>query len=230
MARKRKEQAVNSLPAKLSTHLRSVGLPFPAQHRILVVLQRRLECSVFEFIRTTHPQLSQMKEWDCAERVELNTAFRALERKFRDHVTLDPQSRHTNDGLSRLRADIMGVRHAAVHRQPQDHCRLLRQLRSAHEFATVWLGDQQCGREIQQCQGRLDLLFEEWERRSRRVTENLTERMEYYNDLYRGPMRNRHQYLLREAARRLSNKINHDCIEQVDVMLQASFSPLYAKP
>jgi hypothetical protein len=92
------------------------------------------------------------------------------------------------------------------------------------------LGDQQCGRGIQQCQGRLDLLFEEWKGRSRRVTENLTARMEYYNGLYRGPVRNRHRHLLREAARRLSNRINHDCVEQVDVMLQTSFSPLYAKP
>ncbi|GFF60973.1 hypothetical protein IFM51744_10545 [Aspergillus udagawae] len=230
MTRRRKELAVDLPPAKLLTQLRSVGLPFPAQHRILVVLQRRLERSVFRFIRTTHPQLSQTKEWDCAERVELHTAFRALERKFRAHSTWNPQSRRTKDGLGRLRADIMGVRHAAVHRQPQDHCRLLQQLRSAHEFATVWLGDQQCGWEIQQCQGRLDFLFDEWKGRSRRVTENLTARMGYNNGLCRGPVRNRHQYLLREAARRLSKRINQECIERVDVMLQASFSPLYAKP
>jgi hypothetical protein len=206
-----------------------VGLPFPAQHRILVVLQRRLERSVFDFIRTTHPQLSQTKEWDCAEKVELHTAFRALERKLRAHPTSKLQSR-TKDGLSRLRADIMGVRHAAVHRQPQGHCRLQQQLRSAHEFATVWLGDQDCGREIQQCQGRVDLLFDEWKGRSRRVAENLIARMDYYNGVYKRPMRNRYRYLLREAARRLSDKINHDCIRQVDDMLQASFPPVYAKP
>jgi hypothetical protein len=135
------------MPAELLTQMRSVGLPFPAQHRILVVLQRRLERSVFDFIWTTHPQLSQTKDWDCAEKVELHMAFWALERKLRAHPTSKLQSR-TKDGLSRLHADIMGVRHAAVHRQPQGHCRLQQQLRLAHEFATVWLGDQDCGREI----------------------------------------------------------------------------------
>jgi hypothetical protein len=220
MPRKRKELCVDLVPAELSTQLGSVGLPFPAQHRILVVLQRRLERSVFEFIRTWHPQLCQSKGWDCAERVELHTAFRALEREFSAHSS----SEHFS--FSRLRADIMGVRHAAVHRQPQGHCRLLQQLRSAHEFATVWLSDQHCGREIQQCQGRVDLLFEEWKGRSRRVTENLIARMDYYNGICKRPMRNRYRYLLREAARRLSDKIDHDCIKQVDDMLHASFSAL----
>ncbi|KAH1969922.1 hypothetical protein KXV98_007020, partial [Aspergillus fumigatus] len=75
------------------------------------------------------PQLSQSKGWDCAERVELHTAFRALEL-----ASTHSSSEHYS--FSRLRAYIMGVRRAAVHRQPQGHCRLLQQLRSAHEFAT----------------------------------------------------------------------------------------------
>jgi hypothetical protein len=162
--------------------------------------------------------------------VELHTAFRALEPKFWENSSSEHQKCRTNDGVSRLRADIMGIRHAAVHRQPQGHCRLLQQLRSAHEFATVWLSDHHCGREIQQCQWRVELLFEEWKGRSRRVTENLIARMDYYNGVCKRPMRNRYRYLLQEAARRLSDKINHDCIKQVDDVLHASFPPFNEKP
>ncbi|GIJ92763.1 hypothetical protein Asppvi_002041 [Aspergillus pseudoviridinutans] len=226
MPRKKKEPCVDLVPAELLTQLSSAGLPFPAQHRILVVLQRRLERSVFEFIRTWHPRLSKSKRWDCAEKVELHTAFRALERKLWALPNSEHRERRTNNGFSRLRPDIMGIRHAAVHRQPHAHGRLLQQLRSAHEFATVWLNDQQCGREIQQCQGRVGLLFEEWNGRTRRVTENLIARMDYHNGAHKGPIRNRYRYLLCEAARRLLDKINLDCIKQVDDMLHASFPPL----
>ncbi|KAL3254173.1 hypothetical protein ABHI18_009108, partial [Aspergillus niger] len=57
------------------------SLPFPAQHRILRVLQQRLERSAFESIQKWHPQLGQANGWKCAENVELHMAFRALDRK-----------------------------------------------------------------------------------------------------------------------------------------------------
>ncbi|GLA56003.1 hypothetical protein AnigIFM63604_003492 [Aspergillus niger] len=88
-------------------------------------------------------------------------AFRALERRSRIH-SASKASIIPKKGLNRLRADIEDIRHAAVHRQLQDHRRLLRQLHSARVFATVWLGDPQCGMEIEQCQMRINRLFSGW--------------------------------------------------------------------
>ena len=146
---------VKRLPAEPMTPISSTqppltSLPFPAQHRVLQVLQQRLERSAFESIQKWQPQLGQSNGWDCAEKVELHMAFRALERKSRTH-SASQASIIPKKGLNRLRADIEGIRHAAVHRQLHDHRRLLHQIRSAREFATVWLGDPQCGMEIEQC-------------------------------------------------------------------------------
>ncbi|GAA93337.1 hypothetical protein AKAW_11449 [Aspergillus luchuensis IFO 4308] len=70
---------------KSTTQPLPTSLPFPAQHRILRVLQQRLERSAFESIQKWHPQLGQTNGWDCAENVELHMAFRALDRKRRTH-------------------------------------------------------------------------------------------------------------------------------------------------
>ncbi|GAA93156.1 hypothetical protein AKAW_11268 [Aspergillus luchuensis IFO 4308] len=121
---------------KSSTQPLPTSLPFPAQYRILRALQQRLERSAFESIQKWHPQLAQANGWDCAEKVELYMAFRALDRKCRSH-SISGSTRIPKKAVSRLRADVVGIRHAAVHRQLQDHRRLLQQLHSAREFATV---------------------------------------------------------------------------------------------
>ncbi|OJZ79854.1 hypothetical protein ASPFODRAFT_54407 [Aspergillus luchuensis CBS 106.47] len=220
---------VKALPAepmtpKLLTQPPLTSLPFPAQHRVLQVLQQRLERSAFESIQKWHPQLGQSNGWDCAEKVELHMAFRALDRKRRTHPT-SQASIIPKKGLNRLRADIEGIRHAAVHRQLHDHRRLLHQLRSAREFATVWLDDPQCGREIEQCHVRINRLFSAWKARTRRLQGNLAARM----GCNRMPEDQHHHFLLLEATRRLLEKTNHDCVGQVDYILQASFPSLYTK-
>ncbi|RDH26256.1 hypothetical protein BDQ94DRAFT_164631 [Aspergillus welwitschiae] len=220
---------VQSLPVepatrKSLTQPRLTSLPFPAQHRVLRVLQQRLERSAFESIQKWHPQLGQSNGWDCAEKVELHMAFRALDRKRRTQPT-SGSSEFPKKAVNQLRADIEGIRHAAVHRQLQDHRRLLHQLHSAREFATVWLGDPQCGMEIEQCQMRINRLFSGWKARTRRLQGNLAARM----GCNRMPEDRRHQLLLLEATRRLLERTNHDCVGQVDYILQASFPSLYTK-
>ncbi|PYH67188.1 uncharacterized protein BO88DRAFT_427317 [Aspergillus vadensis CBS 113365] len=180
------------------------SLPFPAQHRILQVLQQRLERSAFESIQEWHPQLGQANGRDYAEHVELHMAFKALDRKRYTHST-SGLSKIPKKGVNRLRVDIEGIRHAAIHCQLQDYHRLLQQVHSAREFATVWLGDPQS--------------------RTHHLQGNLTVRM----GCNRIPEDRRYQFLLRKATRRLLEKTNHDCIEQVDYILQLSFPPLYTK-
>lgn len=196
-------------------------LPFPAQHRIVRALQRRLECSAFESIQEWHPQLAQSKGWDCAEKVELHLAFRALDRKSRTRSTFGFGA-IPKKGVNRLRSDIEGIRHAAVHRQRLSHRRLQQQLSSAREFASLWLGDQHCGMEIEQCQGRVNHLFSAWKGRTRRLRGNLAAHMARNQT----PEGHHHLRLLLEVARRLLEKINHDCNEQVDHILQLSFPSL----
>ncbi|KAL3254956.1 hypothetical protein ABHI18_008597, partial [Aspergillus niger] len=75
-----KNLPVEPMP-KSSAQPLPMSLPFPAQHRILRVLQQRLERSAFESIQKWHPQLGQANGWKCAENVELHMAFRALDRK-----------------------------------------------------------------------------------------------------------------------------------------------------
>ncbi|KAL2801502.1 hypothetical protein BJX63DRAFT_443116 [Aspergillus granulosus] len=196
---------------------RGSSLPFPAQHRILLLLQRRLERSTFEFIRKRLPQLSQSKGWDCAEKLELHMAFRELEQEFRACPTADWVSR-PKGGFGRLRADIISIRHAAVHRQPQSQRRLRQQLTSASEYATVWLGDRQCGLEIRQCQALVNDIFDDWRERCCRLRSISMARMDYDGGRCS-------KNTLLEATRRLTDKIDHDCIEQVDRVLHASFPP-----
>ncbi|KAI3056206.1 hypothetical protein CBS147353_11224 [Aspergillus niger] len=219
---------VKNLPVepvpKSSAQPLPTSLPFPAQHRILRVLQQRLERSAFESIQKWHPELGQANGWNCAENVELHMAFRALDRKRRTHST-SGLLKIPKKGVNRLRVDIEGIRHAAVHRQLQDHRRLLQQFHSAREFATVWLHDPQSAGEIEQCQVRINRLFSRWMARTHHLQGNLALRM----GSNRIPEDRRYQFLLREATRRLLEKINHDCIEQVDYILQVSFPSLYTK-
>ncbi|KAI2862865.1 hypothetical protein CBS63078_11319 [Aspergillus niger] len=218
-----KNLPVEPMP-KSSTQPLPTSLPFPAQHRILRVLQQRLERSAFDSIQKWHPQLGQANGWDCAEKVELHMAFRALDRKRRSH-SISGSTRIPRKAVNRLRTDVVGIRHAAVHRQLQDHRRLLQQLHSAREFATVWLGDPQCGREIEQCHVRINRLFSAWKARTHRLQGNLAARMGR-NSM---PEHQRHQILLREAMRRLWERINRDCVGQADYILQVSFPSLYTK-
>lgn len=125
-------------------------------------------------------------------------------------------------GVNRLRSDIEGIRHAAVHRQRLSHRRLQQQLSSAREFARLWLGDQHCGTEIEQCQGRVNHLFSAWKGRTRRLRGNLAAHMARNQT----PEGHHHLRLLLEVARRVLEKINHDCNEQVDHILQLSFPSL----
>ncbi|OJZ79975.1 hypothetical protein ASPFODRAFT_470543 [Aspergillus luchuensis CBS 106.47] len=86
-------------------------------------------------------------------------------------------------------------------------------------FATVWLGDPQCGMEIEQCQMRINRLFSGWKARTHSLQGILAARI----GCNRMREHRRHQFLLLEATRRLLEKTNHDCVGQVDYILQASF-------
>ncbi|KAF7588284.1 hypothetical protein BBP40_005938 [Aspergillus hancockii] len=70
---------------------RPIGIPFPAQHRILLTLQRQLERSGFNFAQTWHPSLCQAQGWDCAEKMELHTLFRMLDHEFSPRKARWPQ-------------------------------------------------------------------------------------------------------------------------------------------
>lgn len=219
------EVETNLMPAKLSTQPRVPALPFQAQHRVLAAVQRRLERCVFDFARRRYPDLCQSKDWDCAEKVELHTAFRALEQG--DHGRLVGNTAISpKEALGRLRANVVGIRHAAVHRERQSHRQLLKKLDTAHRFATVWLGDRQCGTELQRCRLQVDALYSQWKKRSGCIAANLDARIGLLSNSGRAPLSDRYRRLLVGAARRLAQRNLDDCVAQVDRIIRITFSAI----
>lgn len=213
------------MPSKLSTQPWAAALPFQAQHRVLAAVQRRLERCVFEFARRWYPDLCQSQDWDCAEKVELHTAFRALEQDDGGRLAGNTTT-SSKEALGRLRAHVVGIRHAAVHRERQSHRQLLKKLDTAHRFATVWLSDRQCGTELQRCRLQVDALFNQWKKRSRCIAANLDARIGPLSESDRAPLSDRSHRLLLEAARRLAQRNLDDCIAQVDRIIRITFSAI----
>lgn len=113
-------------------------IPFRAQHQILQVIQRQLEIHAFRFIQEWHLAESLAAGWTCAEALELHKVFRFL-KDHREKVKGECYQ-STLRALTRWRGVITSMRHAAVHRIPQDRKSLLKLIRVAIKFSKCTVG------------------------------------------------------------------------------------------
>lgn len=202
-------------------HLHPADIPFQAQYRILTDLQLRLERCGFKFAQTWLPRVCQLKRWDCPEKVELHSLVRILEYESRENFTSAFQQAPV-DALPRMRRDIVGIRHAAVHRQPQARRHLLQKLDSAINFAE-WLGDWNCGLEIQRCRVLLRSLLDDMDERSRLLTSRfITHRSRS------SQQQKKKQQLLLEAVRRITHQNACEFIQHVERILRDTFCQTYS--
>lgn len=202
-------------------HLHPAGIPFQAQYRILTALQLRLERCGFEFAQTWLPRVCQLKGWDCPEKVELHSLIRILEYEFRENPTSAFQQAPV-DALPRMRKDVVGIRHAAVHRRPQARRHLLQKLDSAIDFAE-WLGDRDCGLEIHRCRVLLCSLLDDMAERSRLLTSRFIAHRSRSS-----PQPKKKQQLLLEAVRRLTQQNACQFIQHVERILRDTFCQTYS--
>ncbi|KAF7589591.1 hypothetical protein BBP40_004051 [Aspergillus hancockii] len=202
---------------------RPIGIPFPAQHQILIALQRQLERSGFNFAQARHPSLCQAQGWDCAEKVELHTLFRMLDREFRARPVA-PEGKMTSGASRRLRKSIVGIRHAAVHRRPQRRRQLLQKFDAAVEFMTHWLGDQDTSLAIRRCRNRWSSLLDGYDESCHRLKLNLAARMDQCLNGDQECLKK--QRRLQEAARRVAQQTVRQLIAQVEDVLHDNLSCL----
>ncbi|KAE8155646.1 hypothetical protein BDV40DRAFT_283208 [Aspergillus tamarii] len=160
--------------------LRLKEIPFPAQHQILVALQRQLEHSGFRFVRTWHPKLCRVQGWDCAERVELHILVRCLSEEFRTGLAVSGRN-SAPDAFQPLRKKVVGIRHAAVHRRPQRRRDLFGKFAVAAEFTADWLGDRASSCQIQLYRFRLESLVDDFHASRRRLQVNVAARIGQYH-------------------------------------------------
>ena len=126
-------ESISSLPGFSAGYI-----PFRAQHQILQVIQRQLEIHAFRFIQEWHLAESLAAGWTCAEALELHKVFRFL-KAHREKVK-DECYQLTLRALTRWRGVITSIRHAAVHRIPQDRKSLLKLIRVAIKFSKCTVG------------------------------------------------------------------------------------------
>ncbi|KAK2624917.1 hypothetical protein QTJ16_005286 [Diplocarpon rosae] len=93
------------------------GLPYQVQHHILVMIERMLEESCFEFALRWIPDILHAKSWDCAEAVELST-WKSFLPTFLPSEAIRPRSNHT---LEAALGDAVRIRNSAVHRHLCDN-------------------------------------------------------------------------------------------------------------
>lgn len=115
-------------------------IPFRAQHQILQVIQRQLEIRAFCFIQEWHLAESLAAGWTCPEALELHKVFRF----FKTH-----RGKVKDEGYQLILSTLIGwrgvitsIRHAAVHRIPQDRKSLLKLIRVATKFSKCTVGVQ----------------------------------------------------------------------------------------
>ncbi|KAJ5240587.1 uncharacterized protein N7469_002178 [Penicillium citrinum] len=109
-----------------------IHIPFQAQHRILQTLQRRLEFSAFRFIHRWLPLQSLAVGWTCPEALELHQVFKFVT-KYRSKISSE-EVLNSIGPLQDMRDSVASIRHAAVHRLPQNRDSLLQMNRAAVKF------------------------------------------------------------------------------------------------
>ncbi|KAJ5568998.1 hypothetical protein N7450_011484 [Penicillium hetheringtonii] len=112
--------------------LSMIPIPFRAQYRILQTLQRRLEFCSFRFVHRWLPLQSLAVGWTCPEALELHRVFKFVT-KHRSKISCEEVWKNIGS-LQDLRNSVASIRHAAVHRLPQDRDSLLQMNRAAVKF------------------------------------------------------------------------------------------------
>ncbi|KAJ5569074.1 hypothetical protein N7450_011560 [Penicillium hetheringtonii] len=112
--------------------LSKTPIPFRAQNLILQTLQRRLEFCAFRFVHRWLPLQSLAVGWTCPEALELHRVLKFVT-KHRSKISCEEVWKNI-ESLQDLRDSVASIRHAAVHRLPQDRDSLLQMNRAAVKF------------------------------------------------------------------------------------------------
>ncbi|KAH6713463.1 hypothetical protein BKA61DRAFT_675708 [Leptodontidium sp. MPI-SDFR-AT-0119] len=111
-----------------------LGLPYQVQHYILVMIQRMLEESCFEFAGRWIPDILHAKGWDCAEAVELST-WKAFLPTALPPNAIRPLSNYTLEGAL---GDAVRIRNSAVHRHLCDNDEIRRMALQAQDLMSMF--------------------------------------------------------------------------------------------
>tara|TARA_R110002060_G_scaffold22703_8_gene30855 strand:+ start:269 stop:1000 length:732 start_codon:yes stop_codon:yes gene_type:complete len=111
-----------------------LGLPYQVQHYILVMIQRMLEESCFEFATRWIPEVLHAKGWDCAEAVELSV-WKAFLPTVLPPNAIRPMSNYT---LESALADAVRIRNSAVHRHLCDNDEIRRMALQAQDLMSMF--------------------------------------------------------------------------------------------
>lgn len=156
--------------------------------------------------------------WTCPESLELHKFFCFLD----DHQgKIKAKSfRLTLNTIQKWRRVITSIRHAAVHRIPQDRDTLLQMNRVAINFSTCIVGFKNCG---SLC--RLYKFLKITLSRSNRVMTQLRQNIDSQISLCEARPQHLHQRLtlLPEAVKRVLERSDENFISEVKAFLQAEF-------
>ena len=99
-------------PDHIST---STRLPYPAQHTLLVGIQRELEMACFQFAGGYMPSILAKHGWNCPEAAELDQLAKELGKRHKElpGATANPSTLST----PKIWKDVEDIRHIAVHRE-----------------------------------------------------------------------------------------------------------------
>ncbi|KAI6710568.1 hypothetical protein JHW43_006898 [Diplocarpon mali] len=118
-------------PSQSSIHKSyELSLPYQVQHHILVMIERMLEESCFEFASRWIPDMLHAKSWDCAEAVELST-WKCFLPTSLPSKAIRPKSNYT---LEAALGDAVRIRNAAVHRHLCDNAEIRRMALQAQDL------------------------------------------------------------------------------------------------
>ncbi|KAH7412395.1 hypothetical protein BKA64DRAFT_658777 [Cadophora sp. MPI-SDFR-AT-0126] len=112
-----------------------LGLPYQVQHYILVMIQRMLEESCFEFATRWIPEVLYAKGWDCAEAVELSV-WKAFLPTVLPPNAIRPMSNYT---LEAALGDAVRIRNSAVHRHLCDNDEIRKMTLQAQDLMSMFL-------------------------------------------------------------------------------------------
>lgn len=143
-------------PKGVNARRGKVDLPFPIQHRLLIVLQEILENVCYAFAQQHMPHVLENEGWCCAEAVELSQWAKVLARKgsiYHELVELQGADTSLLASLSRLRV-------TAVHRVRLTANSTLRFIVDGEAFAHV-LGDKERAQSISELRRHAESLVRE---------------------------------------------------------------------